>query len=328
VALDRESRGDAQGYVTPAQARAFLQLSRHIDLREAAMPPRDAVTRAYFRDVDAQPSRDEKTPGASPPEEVDTAASSTADAVIAMVELLQDAGVIPGGARPLLEAPQPTSVPRLASIRAQFDYVQDRDPDAFAMRNAELAYLANVMTAGATIQSRSLRPDEASEAVMAVCNLGLESWPLRWRSGEPLSDDFLVHHDLVRVFQVGWTVLHEDVCMYAADQLVGALATVHSTDDDLRDSIEALRRTLMRHARAGSPWEARDALDVIAILDTPAWAALLSLIDQLPTMHAALGATLAGATRQIEASAFEFISEPAHVQQVREFMRLLPDRFR
>ena len=54
VALDREARGDAQGYVTPAQARTFLQMSRRIDLREAAMPPRDPVTGAYFRDVDAQ----------------------------------------------------------------------------------------------------------------------------------------------------------------------------------------------------------------------------------------------------------------------------------
>src|SRR5688572_3941426 len=56
VALDREARGDVQGYVTPAQARAFLQISRRIDLRQAAMPPRDPVTSAYFRDVDAQPT--------------------------------------------------------------------------------------------------------------------------------------------------------------------------------------------------------------------------------------------------------------------------------
>ena len=48
------------------------------------------------------------------------------------------------------------------------------------------------------------------------------------------------------------------------------------------------------------------------------------LIDQLPTMHGALGATVSGATHQIDASAFEFISENAQIQQVREFMRLLP----
>jgi hypothetical protein len=72
----------------------------------------------------------------------------------------------------------------------------------------------------------------------------------------------------------------------------------------------------------------RDALDVIACLDTPAWTALAGLIDQLPTMHAALGATLTGATHRIDPSAFEFISEATHIQQVRDFMRRLPDRLR
>ena len=57
-------------------------------------------------------------------------------------------------------------------------------------------------------------------------------------------------------------------------------------------------------------------------------AALAGLIDQVPTMHAALGATLTGATRPIEASAFEFISEHAQIQQVREFMQVLPGRLR
>src|SRR5678816_3222500 len=57
VALEREARNDAQGYVTPVQARTFLQMSRRIDLRRAARPPRDPVTGAYFRDVDAQTTR-------------------------------------------------------------------------------------------------------------------------------------------------------------------------------------------------------------------------------------------------------------------------------
>ena len=33
-------------------------------------------------------------------------------------------------------------------------------------------------------------------------------------AGTPLPDDFLVAHDLVSVFQVGWTVLHDDVCIH------------------------------------------------------------------------------------------------------------------
>jgi hypothetical protein len=81
---------------------------------------------------------------------------------------------------------------------------------------------------------------------------------------------------------------------------------------------------LTKHWRGGSPWNARDALDVIAILDPPAWAALLGLLDQFPTLHAAIDASLVGTTRQIDAAAFEFISENAQIDRVRDFMNLLP----
>jgi hypothetical protein len=248
------------------------------------------------------------------------------EAVAAIVDLLQEAGVVPRAARALLEAPQQTSVQRLARIRAQLDSVQDRDTDAYAMRNVELAYLSNVIAAGATIQSRAVRAEEASEAAMAICNLGLENWPARWTAAEALPEALLVHHDLVTVFQVGWAVLHEDVCMYAADQLVAVLRPMHCVDPDLQDAIETLRTTLMRHARTGTPWEARDALEVIAVFDAPACAALLGLIDQLPTMHAALTATLVGSTRQIDATRYEFISDHAQIEQVRDFMQMLPGR--
>ncbi len=329
VALDRETRSDAQGYVTPAQARAFLQTSRQIDLREPDIPPRDAITRAYFRDFEdaAEPALDVESPSPLPNVDAESVRQASADAVTVMVELLRDAGVIARDAHALLEAPQETTPERLARIRTQLELTRDHDPGAYSTRCAELVYLANVIAAGATIQSRPVRPEEASDAVMAVCNLGLEMWPAHWQT-EARPEEFLIRHDLVRVFQVGWTVLHEDVCMYVADHLVSALASLHAIDSHIHDGIVALRTKLVRCARSGAPWEARDALDVIAILDTPAWAALVGLVDQLPTMHAALGATLTGATHRIDPSAFDFISEAAHVQQVRDFMRLLPDRLR
>jgi hypothetical protein len=326
VALDREARGDVQGYVTPAQARAFLQISRRVDLRQAAMPPRDPVTSAYFKDVDAQPTTpgDDESPQSLPNDAVKPVSQPWPEAVNAIVELLHDAGVIPRPTRALLEAPQHSRASRLARIRAELEIAHDRDPDAHAIRNAELAYLANVIAAGATIQSRPVRAEEATEAVTAICNLGLENWPDRWRPSEAM----LIHHDLVSVFQVGWTVLHEDVCMFAADQLIGVLTTLQCIDSDIQHGIETLRTTLIRHSRSGAPWDARPAFDVLTTLDAPAWAALLGLIDQLPTMHAALGATLTGATGRIEVTAFEFISENAQIRQVREFMQVLPGRLR
>lgn len=324
VALDREARRDTEGYVTPAQARAFLQASRRIDRQQAAKPPRDPMTSAYFRSEEARtaPERDAASRELPPRNHVE--GDPPPEAVAAIVELLHEVGALPRTPRGLLESPQ-RDAPRLALMQVHLQFAHDHDADAYAMRSAELAYLANVIAAGSTIQSRPLLEDEASNAAVAVCNLGLENWPVHWRPGGiELPEDFLIRQDLVGVFQVGWTVLHEDVCMYAADELIGVLQSVRCADRDVDVALQALRIKLTKHLRAGSPWEAGAAFDVIATLDTPAWAALLGLIAQLPTLHMAVGALLARTTSRIDAAGFEFISENRHVQQARDFMRLLP----
>jgi hypothetical protein len=299
------------------------------------------MTRAYFRGIEAQTAmeRDNESREFVPRDHVEPARDAPAEAVSAIVDLLHEAGVIPRAPRALLEGPQ-ASAPHLGRVRAHMQFAHDHDPDAYAMRSAELAYLANVIVAGSTIQSRPPVAEEASNGAVAVCNLGLENWPVHWlagdvrrglavtESGMELPEDFLIRHDLVSVFQVGWTVLHEDVCMYAADKLIGVVTPVHHADDYVQAELETLRATLMKHWRAGSPWDGRDALDAIAILDTPSWAALLGLIDAFPTLHAAVGASLAGTARQVDASAFEFISENTQIQRVHDFMEWLPNIFR
>lgn len=67
---------------------------------------------------------------------------------------------------------------------------------------------------------------------------------------------------------------------------------------------------------------------MIAILDAPAWAALLGLVDEFPVLHDAVGASLSGDTHGIDATAFEYISENRQIALVRDFMRALPDRLR
>ena len=304
MALEREARRDTDGFVTPAQARAFLQAARRIELRPGAVPLRDPITRAHFRDVTR----------AAPAEE------APAEAVAAIVDLLHEAGVrpqMPRARRALLAGPQ-SSAPRRERIRAGLLFAQLHDAEAYSTRSEELTYLANVIAAGATIQSRSVAAEEASRAALAVCNLGLEKWP------EDVADGFLIDHDLVSVFQVGWTVLHEDVCMHTADTLIGILASLDCVDRDIQSAFATLRMRLIKYWRAGSPWEVRDALDVIAMLDTPAWAALRGLIDPFPTLHGAVGALLTGASSRIDASAYEFISKKAQIRQVHEFLALLP----
>ena len=143
-----------------------------------------------------------------------------------------------------------------------------------------------------------------------------------------MPEDFLVNQDLISVFQVGWTVLHSDVGMYAAKQLIHALTGLRHADREIQAGLNALRIDMKRHCRAGAPWRARGALDVIVLLDMPAWATLLGLIDECPVLPSAIGASRGSKPRTVSASTFEFISERAQIAAVHEFMQSLADTLR
>jgi len=61
-------------------------------------------------------------------------------------------------------------------------------------------------------------------------------------------------------------------------------------------------------------------LEVIAMLDMPAWVSVLGLLDECPVIPAALTATLEGRTSAVSATDFEFISTSSQLGRVREFM--------
>ena len=341
LAFNRERRREQQGYVTPAQARAFLQMSRQVGLGRDTTPPSNPVARAYFRAIEWTTPADagsgsRRLPTASG---ATSAPEDSTDAVSAIIDVLLDAGILPQQPRALLDGPQ-SHASRLARIQAQMRFAGDHDHAAYSMRSQELAYLANTIMAGCSIQARPFTAQEASDAAVAVCNLGLENWPRHWLlakarrdasvvdAATALPDDFLVGHDLVSVFQVGWTVLHDDVCMFTAEQLIGVLTRLRYDDREIQAGLHALRIEIARHWQAGAPWRARDLLDVIMILDMPAWATLLGLIDECPVIHAGIGASRGSPTHAVSAFSFEFISENEQIASVREFMQSLPATMR
>jgi hypothetical protein len=324
LAVDRERRREQQGYVTPAQARAFLQSARELRLGLDGPPPSNPLAHAYFRAMESRGESDPVTqasePSAGPPDE-------TTDAIGAVMDVLFEAGVLTGQPRALLGGAV-DEAPRLTRIQTLMQFAAEHDQAAFSQRTAELAYLANTIVAGCSIQARPFTAAEASDAAAATCNLGLEHWPGHWLAGSPLPDGFLVDQDLVGVFQVGWTILYSQVCLFAAKQLIDVLGELTCDDREIRSSLHALRIDMTRQCQAGTPWRARDALDVIAILDTPAWAALLGLIDECPVVHAAIGASLGSGARSVGACAFEFISEGSQIAAVHAFMASLPEILR
>jgi hypothetical protein len=342
VALDRERRREQRGYVTPAQARAFLQMSRELRRGgDETAPSGNPVARAYFRGIEWTTAADAESGTRRL-----LAASGAAQlpdefpgAVAAFVDVLVEAGVLPQPPRALLDgAKEPAA--RLARIRKQMQVARDRDEAAYSIRSQELAYLANALVAGCSIQARPVTLQEGTDAAVAACNLGLENWPPHWlpaaarrgpavvQGATVLPDDFLVGQDLVAVFQVGWSILYERVCLYTAQHLVQVLTHTRYGDRETRGALNALRVEMKKHVKAGAPWRSRDALDVIAILDAPAWMTLLGLTDECPVIHAGIAASQGTGVRAISASAFDFISENSQIAAVHEFMRILPETLR
>ena len=82
---------------------------------------------------------------------------------------------------------------------------------------------------------------------------------------------------------------------------------------------------MTRQVQAGTPWRAEPSLDVIAILDQPAWAALVALVAECPVIHGALTASLERRAKSIDAHAFAFVADNADIARVRDFMGALPD---
>jgi hypothetical protein len=312
VALDRERRRDAGGFVTPAQARAFLKMSRQRPPKGKGAPAANPIARAYLNNADEAAETSETPSGDALPASEDAGA-----AVAAVVEVLRDAGILEAPPRALLTGSQEAESP-VARLHAHMQVVFDRDAVIYSARNAELVFLANTILAGCSVQARPFTAQEASDAAAAVCNLGLENWPR-------LTDDVLLRHDLIDVFQVGWTVLHDDVVMYAAERLIAVLKEFEYHDREIQAGLNRLRITLTKSWRAGAPWLARDAMEVLSSLDMPAWVALLGLIDECPVLHAAIRATLVRGTRAIGASDFEFIALNSQIATVREFLHSLLD---
>lgn len=335
LASGRGQRREHQGYASPDEARAFLEAARTLDLARLKTPPASPMATAYFRSLDDAPAVGAPADAVAPP---DLPALPAHDHAVpvgpSLADVLVDEGILPPPPRALLDAPIDRPE-RLARIQSHLRYVHDLAPVAYLTRTQELAYLANTLVAGCALQGRAFTLEQASEAAVAVCNLGLEHWPARWLPGAAraraasgpaavLPAEFLVGHDLISVFQVGWSVLHQQVSLVAADALISALGGVQCGDRDTRAEVKLLRTELRAARRAGAPWRVRESLDVLTGFDALAWAAMVGLLDECPVMHAALGASAQPRTLTVSASAFEFISEGSQLAVIRDYLLTLP----
>ncbi len=298
VASARETRREQQGYVAPAQAHAFLRAARDIRI-DAPQPGPSAIARAYFQaiqsaraDVDVAAQAADFNAGST------FASAENAGAV----EVLRAAGLLD---------PQPRALPGAVAAqdarRSFIDQYMAEHPEGVDA----LAYLANALLTGGTIQGRPFTEREAADGAVAACNLGLENWPPRWPDV-----------NLIDAFQAGWTILHREVCVQTAQRVIDVLEEVRCIDRDIQLRLDGLRHALREHLDDREPWRVRGDLDVIMMLDPPSWAGLLALIDECPVLHGAVSGDPESRLR-IDATAFEFIAENRQIAEVRRFLASL-----
>ena len=309
LSQSREERRERLGYLPPDRARAFLESARRQSL-DAPAPPDDDVTYGES-DQAVDPAR------------VDPAAAD-------VIEVLRDAGVLTDAPRALLapgqeETPGRGDAESVAGLKPRRhnctlrEYLENdaaSDPASWVARNQELAFLANTLVGGCSVQGRPFTPREASEAVAATCNLGLECWPRSWPQPSTMT--------LVTVFQVGWTVLHLDVSMFAAARVIEVLDGIQSSDQDLQFDLRVLRRELHKQRDGGTPWKARGRLEVLATLDLPAWAALMALFDECPVMLSNVRHADGAVSHTVNPAEFQFIADASDIAAIREFLASLP----
>jgi Family of unknown function (DUF6178) len=176
---EREERRAARGYVSPADARAFLGLAR----RAPAKPETDPITRAYFRELQPAPA----APGA--------AGGGAPSRAAPLRRLLAEAGV------------EPASEDALACegtlFRSSVAELAVSEPGAHQQVVEELAYLANALVAGDT--ERAWQPVEAAERVLELCDEGLRAVLAREGDGAPdAAREALVRWGAVGLFRTGW----------------------------------------------------------------------------------------------------------------------------
>lgn len=302
----REARRTRQGYLAPADARAFLALARR---GPTGVP--NPIAAPYVRDGDDAASAPVAEAPTSPP---------VAEAIAELTALLDTAHRPAASPRHRLAAGDTASIRDTAPVllTRHMAYLRDTAPGRFAERTRELAFLANALADGCSLQGRPFSADEASQAAARVCNLGIE------RTGD-VRDDWLVAHDLVAAFEIGWSILYHEVSIATADRLIAVLGDLRSDDGEMQRDLDGLRRALTRHRAAGTPWLGRGRADVLAMLDPVATVAVQGLLGECPIVASALGAVIDGQTTAVDPAAFVFVGTSAEISEIRLFLRLLPD---
>jgi hypothetical protein len=321
LAADREERRAGEGFIARSQAASFLALCRSAHPRDVVGAPRDAVTRAYFRDLAPAKAPDSVDPVRALP-----AAGAGVDRTADLEHLLAEIDVddLPRDARPalLLEGKSNGAGTGATIFRTALAALHARDPVGHARRMEELAYLTNVLVSGCHVDGRSFRPFEAAVAVAAICNLGLEELAKSVQETGTLAEPLPVllgREGADKVFRVGFWVLHHRVALATCDALARVFARCarKTTDSELRRAYERSAKFVQEKRLQGKPTLARSRLSDLPV-DDATRVVLEGLLSECPTLVGPL--VKDGANRHQLDRERQLVASEADLERVHAFL--------
>ena len=293
---EHERRRESAGYVTSVLAGSFLRRAAGADLDALADEDSyDLQTSEYFRRRDSEraASEEEAAAAEASAEAQDGDMDEELDALEAELEAYEQQQA----AAPRLLA-GPENVRARQPIRTALSELQP-DDDALQQRLDELAYLANLLMAGALRNGERIAEAVAAEIAMATCNLG-GSYLLWIEFGDEgdvsgYQEVLATDAGLVRLFRIGWHLLSR-----VPLQTVGRLQRLIA-DADIRaglasrpmvlEEVDALISDgeLLEQVRNHDYDEAKETVRLLTILLEPgAVVALCELVDSTPRLARSL----------------------------------------
>jgi hypothetical protein len=276
IVAARAGAHERAGYVTASGARAFLAHARSSLNELAARSDYDLETRRHLAGLTGDSRADPIGP------------DPDADGLAALHTALEEAGLLEPPPERLLLVHEASST-QLPIVKL-LQVLAGKDAAEFEARGQELAYLGSVLIAGIAGDGTALSPADARNAVLATCNLGLQTLQSRGervRIGrEP---------GLVRLFLVGFSVL-STLPGRVAESFMRRLKLLRKTSTGplhewLVEEAEGSVTDLNEAVGQGNFAAAREAMMALCFVFGPLTCmAIVPLLDELPRQAAADGA--------------------------------------
>ena len=321
LAAEREARRKSSGFVSPAAALFFLNMARTTALKKIiSAKTLDPDARAYLKA--AETITESMSASRATVKPTETTPSENPDLkTLSFLQTLQAAEVLPSSDQKRLSLPAEPFDHHLPLAKAM-RLINLTDSTLYSRRLTELTYLSNILISGCGFQRRTFRPIEAAEAAFSVCNLGGE-YLLRAETAieeaqsiELMAELLKIHH-LIKLFQVGWKILNDDVIYDSAKALLKFLDRLKDvlSDPQQSETIVRIADILQSRISAGQPLRFDNQLDQLhAFLDGETIMALTGLLQEYPTMSEIIH-------KKGHHRPSPFIWSHAHIRTIRQFLK-------